>query len=150
MNNNVSECKIEIDGQEYTLFLNRTGIVNWEKMTKLEDKVGKYGELKKTIEGESEIEINDDTDPFTMFGESEDIDESISSMLDVYVKFYWVALYTHHKLTLNQTRELFDKAVEEYGVNQLAELANQMLEDANNNMFEKRKNLSALRPTKKN
>ena len=48
MDKNISEEKIEIGGVEYTLFLNRTGIVNWEKMTKLNKKAQKYNEMAQS------------------------------------------------------------------------------------------------------
>ena len=44
MNKKFSEEIIEIDGKEYTLFMNRQGVVNWEKITKLKEKSQKYQE----------------------------------------------------------------------------------------------------------
>ena len=45
MDKNFSEEIIEIDGKEYKLFINRIGIVNWEKMTKAK-RMGKALEEK--------------------------------------------------------------------------------------------------------
>lgn len=152
MDKNISEEKIEIGGVEYTLFLNRTGIVNWEKMTKLDESAEKYGKLSKQIEQEKEIVINDDTNPFEIDGiTEEEIDKNIDEMIEIYVKFYWVALYTHHKFSLSKARELFNLALEDYGIDQLAQLANQMIADANTNRFNnQRKNLKALKSTQTN
>ena len=70
-------------------------------------------------------------------------------MSDIYAKFYWVALYQNHKLSVSEAKKLFDKAVEEYGIDQLIQLANQMLENANKDLVGKSiKNLKALKSTK--
>lgn len=153
MNNNISEEKIEIGGKEYTLFLNRKGIINWEKFTKLDEKAERYDELAQELKKLDDVEITEDTNPFELY---DDVDESeleteLAEMIDLYAKFYWVALYTHHKLSLSQARELFEQAKEEYGMNQLAELANQMLETANKDVINREiKNLKALKSVKKN
>ena len=136
--NNLSERKIEIDGKEYTLFLNRKGIVAWEKFTldnqknikKLQEQMQtKYKDLR-----EGKVEINDDTDPFADIDELErdlngDFDES-DKMLE---KFYWIMLYTNHKLSLNKVHDLYLKAKKEYGFDQLDTLATQMIDDVNTN-----------------
>lgn len=61
-------------------------------------------------------------------------------------------LYTEHKLSVNQANELYDKAILEYGEEQLIELGRQMIEDTNMDKVSKNKenlkNLTALRPTK--
>ena len=154
MNKNVSEEIIEIGGKEYTLFLNRTGIVNWEKMTKLNDKAEKYQKVAEQLTSDEEIEITDNSNPLELYTgiNEEELDNQFNEMIEMYVKFYWVALYTHHKLPLNQVRELFNEAIAEYGIDQLAELANQMIENANKDMMnsKERKNLKALKSTKKN
>lgn len=154
MNKNISEEIIEIGGKEYTLFLNRTGIVNWEKMVKLSDKAEKFQKTAKELqEVSNEVEITDETNPFEMYGDinENELDEQLNEMIEIYIKFYWVALYTHHKLTIGQVKELFNVAMEEYGIEQLSELANQMIETANSDLMKKeRKNLKALKSTKKN
>lgn len=148
MDKNISEEIIEIGGVEYTLFLNRTGIVNWEKMVKLNEKSKEYQNLANELT--QDVEITDETDPFALYSdeEVEKLETQLESMKDLYLKFYWVALYTHHKLPISQVRTLFDEAIEEYGLDQLAELANQMLENANKDLInKKRKNLKALKST---
>lgn len=152
--NNLSERKIEIDGKEYTLFLNRKGIVAWEKFTldnqknikKLQEQMQtKYKDLR-----EGKVEINDDTDPFADIDELErdlngDFDES-DKMLE---KFYWIMLYTNHKLSLNKVHDLYLKAKKEYGFDQLDTLATQMIDDVNTNpdKEEEPKKLEALNQT---
>ena len=142
MNKNISEEIIEIDGKEYTLFINRTGIVNWEKATSLKTTAKELTEKYK--EKDNKIVFDDNFDPFS----SEfDIDEDEKKLYDAYSKFYWMALYKNHKLTIKEADELFYKAVDEYGINQLAELAQQMIESANTDNTNL-KNLKALKSTK--
>ena len=156
MNKNISEEVIEIGGKEYTLFLNRKGIVNWERFTKLNEKAEKYDKLRDELTKETtddDVEIDENTNPFELYSDVDEdmLETQLAEMKDLYAKFYWVALYTHHKLTLSQARELFEEAEKEYGINQLAELANQMLETANKDIINKEpKNLKALKSVKKN
>lgn len=158
MNKNISEEKIEIDGKEYTLFINRTGLVAWEKHTKFAE----YANLlKKRYDGimldeDNQVEITEDTNPFTMYGDLENLDEDEEKLREATIEFYWVALYTHHKLNINQVRELFKKAEygtdkeAGYGLDQLVQLVIQMVNSMNtdNVSTNKIKNLKALRPTK--
>ena len=149
MNINVSEEIIEIGGKEYKLFLNRTGIVNWEKMTKLKEKSKEIQEYTKKLEEESEIELTDDANPFELYDTSEEeMNSKMDEMTDIFAKLYWVMLYKYHKLSISEAKKLFDEAVEEYGLEQLSQLGNQMLENANkDNMGKPRKNLKALKST---
>ena len=137
---NFSEERIEIDGEEYTLFLNRKGISSWENITKaskvaaeLEDKY-----KNKLVETNEEIpEIKDDSNPFD-FSKSEEleaIEKDEELLKQVYIKFYWIALYTKHQFSIAKATELFEKAEQEYGIEQLVELANKMVEDANKNRY---------------
>lgn len=147
---NISEEIIEIGGKEYTLFLNRKGITNWEKMTKFKEKSKEIQNSLVETE-EKDVEISDDTNPFEMYGEEDNFDSALQEAKDMIVKFYWVALYTHHKLSLNEVKSLFEIAVEEYGLEQLTQLMNQMITNANTDILAKnRKNLTALKPTKQN
>lgn len=152
MDKNISEEKIEIGGVEYTLFLNRTGVVNWEKMTKLNKNAQKYNEMAKKLEEEEdkEVEITEDTNPFEMYSDEEDkeLDEEFKNMIEILVKFYWIALYTNHKFSLDKARELFNVAMDEYGFEQLMALAKKMMENINKDILAKeRKNLKALQST---
>ena len=146
MDKNFSEEIIEIDGKEYKLFINRIGIVNWEKMTKAQ-RMGKALEEKySNFDSEEEIIINDDTNPFES---NIDIDEDEKIIFDIYSKFYWMALYTNHKLKLSEAEELFKKALVDYGYEQLIDLALQMLEEANTDSNKgELKNLKALKSAK--
>ena len=144
---------INIAGKDYTLFLNRKGIVAWEKFAKeenrkMEEVQQRYNEL---FNGSNE-EITDETNPFENI---EDIENDSDNISNSYRKLYWIMLYENHKLSLTQVNELYDKAMEEYGEVQLIALATQMIEDANKNGLEeeedkkKLKNLPALKPRKK-
>ena len=144
---------INIAGKDYTLFLNRKGIVAWEKFAKeenrkMEEVQKRYNEL---FNGSNE-EITDETNPFENI---EDIENDSDNISNSYRKLYWIMLYENHKLSLTQVNELYDKAMEEYGEVQLIALATQMIEDANKNGLEeeedkkKLKNLPALKPRKK-
>ena len=154
----ISKEIIEIDGKEYTLFLNRKGIVAYEKYCKDE-----YSELEKTREKfkdtietlqEDKVVINDDTNPFENLDKLDDIDadKNMDLVHKMYVKLYWIMLYENHKLSLTQVEELYNKAVEEYGELQLQALGDQMVEEVNimpeNVKQENLKNLAALKPKK--
>lgn len=151
-----SEEKIEIAGKEYVLFLNRKGIVSWEKITTLQKQAKemekKYEMLSELGENDAPIEVKDGDNPFEISG-GDEIDELTADeekLKDIYVKFYWVALYENHKLPISEVKSLFQQAEEEYGLEQLIALANQMVEDANTDRYgAKTKKLKALRPTKK-
>lgn len=137
---NFSEKRIKIDGKEYVLFLNRKGISSWENITKA-SKVASELEDKykdKFVEINDEIpDVKNDSNPFD-FSKSEELDaiEKDEELLkQIYIKFYWIALYTKHQFTIAETTELFEKAEQEYGIEQLIELANKMVEDANKNRY---------------
>lgn len=151
-----SQEKIEIDGKEYILFLNRKGIVSWEKITTLQKQAKeiekKYKEFVDVSESDFPIEVKDGDNPFEISGgnEIDDLTADEEKLKDIYIKFYWVALYENHKLPISEVKNLFAKAEEEYGLEQLIGLANQMVEDANTDRYgAKTKKLKALRPTKK-
>ena len=82
---------IEIDGQEYTLFLNREGIVAWEKFCKKEQKeVEKLQEKYKNIVSDEAVSITEDTNPFEGI---EDIDNDAETVSIMYERLYWIMLY---------------------------------------------------------
>lgn len=141
---------INIDGEDYTLFLNRKGIIAWEKYANEEN--SKLSEISKKYDNilDTNAEITDDTNPFENI---EDIEEDVNTVSNTYKKLYWIMLYENHKFSLSKASELYDKAVEEYGEGQIIALGNQMIEDANIDKFAKDnselKNLTALRPKKK-
>lgn len=146
---------IEIDNKEYTLFINRKAIVSWENITKFSEKAENIKEKYKNISEfkteKNEVEVSDNDNPFDYANEEfVDIDEDEKLVRDIYIKFYWIALYENHKLPLSEVNELFVKAEEEYGIEQLIELANQMVEDANKNKYgnTELKKLTALHQTK--
>lgn len=135
--NEISKERIEISGVEYTLFLNRQGLVSWElhcedKLAKLQDKMSE--------------ELNDEN-PFA--GVPNDNDEQLA--YDTYKKLYWIMLYTEHKFNEKEAGDLYDKAIKEYGEDQIYSLASQMISDTTQDNVSKKevKNLAALRPKKK-
>lgn len=137
---------IEIGDQEYTLFLNREGIVAWERFCKKEqEEVQKMQEKYKNIE--ESINITEDTNPFDGI---EDIDNDAEIVSIMYERLYWIMLYTEHKFTPTQAKKLYDKAVAEYGEEQIILLGNQMIEEANKDNVSKKnlKNLAALKSKK--
>ena len=141
---------INIDGVDYTLFLNRRGIVAWENITKA---TKRQNELKNKIKGlksDEEIEIKTGDNPFEISG-ADDILEAEEQSKIYYKKLFWIMLYENHQLDYKDVEILFDKAVTEYGYESLIELSLQMLEDANINQSENNelKKLTALRPKKK-
>ena len=151
----LSKEVIEIDGTEYTLFLNRKGMVALEKyceqeQTKLQDIGKKYKDFLDNLDENGEIVITDDTNPFEDIDEIEDIEKDAEVMRNIYKKAYWIMLYTNHQLSYSKVEELYDKAIEEYGEYQLTALVDQMIEEINlqpkNNG--NLKNLKALKPKK--
>lgn len=142
----LSERKIEIDGKDYTLFLNRKGITAWEKFTLKEQSnlIEMSSKYRNMID--EGVEITDETNPFEGIEDMESDFNTSDKMLE---KLYWIMLYTHHKLNLNQVHDLFLKAKKEYGFDQLDLLAQQMIEDVNinPNADDEPKKLEALNPT---
>ena len=146
---------INIAGEDYTLFLNRKGIVAWEKYAneenkKMEELKDKYSNLFDLTEN---VEIKDDTDPFENLDDIESLQNETESVSKSYRKLYWIMLYENHKLSLKDVNELYDKAIKEYGEAQLIQLAVQMIKEANTNNIEesidKIKKLPALKPREK-
>lgn len=151
---------IEIDGKEYTLFLNRLGVVAFEKYTEtmkknVQDMVEDVKKLAKENDGK-EIEITPDTNPFEddfMKKSEELLDKAEKNALETSQRLYWILLYTEHKFSLEEARELYNKACIEYGSEQVDALGMQMLEEVHINKFENEnkelKNLKALHQPKK-
>lgn len=138
---------INIGGVDYTLFLNRKGIVAWENITKAARKKSDLEATVDKLQKEEEIVIKDGDNPFEI-SHADEILSAENETQDYYAKLYWIMLYEEHKLDYSEVQKLFNKAVEEYGIDALAELAVQMLEDANINRSENNelKKLTALRP----
>lgn len=142
---------IEIGGVEYTLFLNRKGVIAWEKYAKKEAEVVKALSNKaKEVNLEDVEEIGADTNPFEGLEEIDNIEENNETVSLYFQKLYWIMLYENHKFSLEEVKKLYDEARKEYGEEQLIQLANQMLVDVNvnPNANSEIKNLKALRPTK--
>lgn len=143
-----SQETIEIGGVEYTLFLNRAGIVAWERYAKKENqKVYESQELYNKFNNESELEITNETNPLE---DAEKFIEDEKYTIETYKKMFWILLYTFHKLPLSKAGELFDEACKDYGRENILALEDQMVNDANKDRVTKEnlKNLPALRPTK--
>ena len=142
---------IEIAGNEYKLFLNRKGIVAWEKYAKEENaKARALQEKYKDLDNEEDLVIEDDTNPFD---NTEDVSEEDTNIISTsYRKLYWIMLFENHKLSYKEANKLYDLAIKEYGEVQLIQLATQMIQDANSNQMgdiNEIKKLPALKPSKK-
>lgn len=156
-----SKETIEIDGKEYTLFLNRLGIVAYEKYTeKLQNEIkelaGEVIEAGNKINLDDDIEITDDTNPFEdeFVKKADELTTKAEKIgLDISKRIYWILMYNDHKLSLEEVGKLYDKACKEYGREQVDELALQMIEEVNTNKFQNEnsnlKNLKALHRQKK-
>lgn len=146
----ISNERIEISGVEYTLFLNRQGLVAWEKFCREENqKIQELQEKYKDIN--TDVEITDDTNPFEGLEEYDNLEEDTELISTTFRRLYWIMLYTNHKLNITDASKLYDEACKEYGETQVIELAQQMIEDMNIDKVSKTelKNLTALRPKKK-
>lgn len=143
---------INIDGVDYTLFLNRKGIIAWEKISNAMNKTTEIeGHYKNGLPSQEDMEIKDGDNPFELAKQQKSqLEKDEEILIDMYIKFYWIMLYENHKLDLKDVKVLWEKAVQEYGIEQLIELGMQMLDDANRNKLENQnlKNLKALRPKK--
>lgn len=151
---------IEIDGKEYTLFLNRLGVVAFERYTEQihNSVINTTEDVKKLAEKYSgqELEIKEDTNPFDdeFLKESEELLERTEKhALEVSRRLYWIMLYTEHKLSLEEVGKLYDMACQEYGREQVDALGMQMIEEVNSNKLDNEKkelkNLKALHQPKK-
>lgn len=140
---------INIGGVDYTLFLNRKGIVAWESITKIMRRQSSLEEQVDKIKEDEVIEIKDGDNPFEI-SHADDIMSAEGETIEYYAKLYWIMLYENHPMDYSKAKELFNQAMEEYGLDALAELSVQMLEDANINKSENNelKKLTALRPKK--
>ena len=151
---------IEIDGKEYTLFLNRLGVVAFEKYTEsikknVQNMVEDVKKLAEENEGK-EIEITSDTNPFEddfMKKSEELLTKAEKNAIETSQRLFWILLYTEHKFSLEEAKNLYNKACEEYGNEQVDALGMQMLEEVHTNKFENEnkdlKNLKALHQPKK-
>lgn len=147
---------IEVDGKQYTLFLNRKGLISWENMTKVQKQANllndKYKDIKNKIEDDDKpIEVDGNANPFDYAGDQVDsIEEDEKLLRDIYIKFYWIALYENHKMSLEEVTNLFEKAEEECGIEELVLTANDLIESINKNKYGNKelKKLKALNQTK--
>lgn len=145
---------INIDGVDYTLFLNRKGITAWEKYTKHEaNKMSELRDKYRDLIDVQEVDFDtlaDDTNPFDGIEDIDNMDDDVKFMKTIYARLYWIMLYTNHKLSISEAENLYNKACDEYGDEQVILLAKQMLDDVNKDPNEGKqlKNLSALKPTK--
>lgn len=139
---------IEIDGVEYTLFLNRKGIVAWEKFTRADHEKGaEIAKIYEDIEKGEVVEIKDDTDPFAGLEAFDEVDNVEDAL---YEKLFWIMLRPNHNLSFEEAKKLYKRAKEIYKGHQVVDLCEQMMNDANVNKFDEAdgKKLKALRPTK--
>ena len=124
----ISEEIIEVGGKEYTLFLNRKGVVAWEKDT----------------------EANDDN-PFEGLDDVDGMEDDAKLMHETFDSLYRIMLYTHHPMNRDKASEWYNQACKEYGEQQMMALGSQMINDMNGDMNtnqQELKKLKALRPTK--
>lgn len=150
----LSSETINIDGVDYTLFLNRAGVVAWEKysqegLAKAKDIASKYKDVNIESEGQDYDNLPDDANPFEGIEEVNNANEDMEFVSDIFKRLYWIMLYTHHKLSKSDASDLYEKARLEYGDEQLVLLGQQMIEEVNKAPQSELKNLSALKPTKK-
>lgn len=143
----LSQETININGVDYTLFLNRKGIVAWEKYA--DQQKAKVVELRDKYAKSFSQELNEDN-PFDGLDDFDTLADDVQFTLDLYKRLYWIMLYTNHKMSYDEANKLMDIAIEEYGEAQIIELGAQMIEDVNTKPYEEKevKKLSALKPKK--
>ena len=147
---------INIDGVDYTLFLNRKGIMAWEKYSKSEkDKVSELRQKYENIIKDNGVDnfegLDDNTDPFEGLEEIDNLQSDIDYLNNIYGRLYWIMFYTNHKFSISEANKLYQKACDEYGNEQVILLARQMVDEVNTDPDKGKqlKNLAALKPTKK-
>ena len=149
--NEFSKEVIEIEGVEYTLLLNRAGVMAIEKFTREEKKkVENLQKIVDDVENGGVVQITDDTDPF--LGLEDMVESSKQVQKDTYKKIFWIMLRTYQKVTFSEACRLYDVACQDYG-NQVDRLIEQIMSDVNEDRItpeeqKNLKNLKALRPTK--
>ena len=148
--NGISRETIEIDGKEYKLFLNRDGIVAWELYSNKEKAQVReqYNELEPLMSKFTDEKIiENETNPIENAKKVSEINDEDARAIELYKKLYWIMLSTDQKMTYKEASELIDKAIKEYGAEQIILLGVQMLQDANTDKFKNNdiKNLPALR-----
>ena len=106
-----SKEKIEIDGTEYTLFINRKGILSWENITKASKKAEeaeiRNKDIMERIKSDEEIDVEDNANPFD-YSNDEELDRleaEVESLKEIYIKFYWIVLEVMKKIQVKS--ELF-------------------------------------------
>lgn len=149
--NEFSKEVIEIGEKEYTLFLNRAGVIAIEKFTREEkDKVEDLQRIVNDVENGGIVQITDDTDPLA--GLEDMVESSKEIQKKTYRKIFWIMLGTYHKMPFSEACQLYEIACQEYG-DQVDRLIEQIMNDVNEDKVTKEenknlKNLKALRPTK--
>lgn len=97
---------IELNGNEYTLELNRDSFL----------KIDQYSNLQKSMETISKDiiehidEIDDNTDPFANEINEEEmqqiIDDKVNTMYKIIERAFWIWLYPNHKLPISEIKSL--------------------------------------------
>ena len=98
--------KIELNGVEYTLELNRDSFL----------KIDQYSNIQKSMEivqkdlYEHIDEIDDNTDPFATNISDEDIekmvDEKLNTLHKIIERAFWIWMYPNHKLVISKVQEI--------------------------------------------
>lgn len=152
----LSEETIEVGGKRYKLFLNRKGIVAYERDSKdLYELANKSVLNRDNLEEEltsKKHEKADNDDPFEGLDGVDEIITDYELSKKLLVSFYRIALYKYHPMTRTEATDWVNQAIKEYGLEQLAELCKQMVDDANTDDItnpDDLKKLKALRQTKK-
>lgn len=111
---------IEIDGKDYTFEMNRA---IYKKLLADEEYSKMQNELSKKIKGKdlkNEKEMNE------MFGE--DISKILLQNLIMEEKIFYFSLLTNHSdMTMEKSSMLLDKAIEEYGSEEVSNLCNTIM-----------------------
>jgi len=140
---------IELNGQEYTLELNRDSFIQIDRLCNIQKSMSIiYKDLYKYFDNE---ELGEDFNPDTLLLSDEDLQKEIDlkseTMKKLSERAFLIWLYPNHKLTPNQVKELIDPYLDdEEKSNWLGEKLGQYLQDCVNirqAYNEERKNLKA-------
>jgi len=148
---------IELNGQEYTLELNRETLAQIDQLCNIEKSLGIIN--RNFYEYLDDKELSDDFDPTKLVDlDDEKIQEEINlkeqTMHKLIERSFYLWLYPNHKLTITQVKELLksyyeDEEKAEWLGNKVIECLNKCKE-IRDTYLEEQKNLKALANNKKN
>lgn len=126
----MKKITIEIGGKDYTFEMNRS---IYKRLLADEEYAKMQNELTKKL-GNKNVKNGKDKDKLQKQIQEQMIDEDISKVilqnLIMEEKIFYFSLLTNHSdMTMESSSVLMDKAIEEYGSNEVSNLCNTIMEN---------------------